>query len=64
MTSTSIRSEKVAVVSEVREKLAASDAAITPGCQKVSFAVEFMKNHDIVTHHLPILLTCSESSET
>ena len=28
MTSTSIRSEKVAVVSEVREKLAASDAAI------------------------------------
>ena len=28
MTSTSIRSEKAAVVSEVREKLAASDAAI------------------------------------
>ena len=31
--------------------------------QKVSFAVEFMKNHDIVTHHLQILLIlCSESS--
>jgi hypothetical protein len=43
--------------------VAASDAAITPGCQKVSFAVEFIKNQDIITHHLRILLIlCSESS--
>jgi hypothetical protein len=31
--------------------------------QKVSFAVEFMKNQDIIIHHLQILLIlCSKSS--
>jgi len=43
---------------------AATDSAAAPSQSNVSFAVELIKNQDIVTHHLPISLACSESSET